>query len=97
MTDPHEDLVRELVEIVGDEIVVRVPIDALPNAASIAWDRRSRRKIVITDVWAFAAELVRELRREGETGDTLVTDMLDAAVTRAIENGDLGFEFEDER
>ena len=37
------------------------------------------------------------LGERNEIGDTLVTDMLDAAVTRAIENGDLGFEFEDEQ
>jgi len=89
--------VRELIEIVGDEIIIRVPVDALPDASSIAWDRRSTRKIVVTDIWAFAAELVRELRQERENGDTLVTNMLDGAVTKAIENGDLGFEFEDER
>src|SRR6185312_4057499 len=87
---------REIVEIIGDEVVILVPVESLPNAASIAWDRRSTRKIVVTDIWAFVAELVRELRREDENGDTLVTDMLDASVTKAIENGDLGFEFEDE-
>lgn len=89
--------IRELVEVSDGEIVIRIPIEILPNAASIAWDRRSTRRIVVTDSWAFASGLMNVLRREAENGDTPVTDMLDAAVTRAIENGVIGFEFEDEQ
>ena len=86
---------RELIEIVGGEFVIRVPIDALPNAAAIAWERRSTNELIITDCSVFAAEILCELRREKENGDTLVTDMLDMAVLRAVENGAEGFELKE--
>jgi hypothetical protein len=90
---PDNDLPsRELIEIIGDEIVIRVPIHAIPVAAAVAWETRSLRELKVTDVPVFAAELVSQLRREKENGDTLVTDMLDAAVIRAVEDGAEGFE-----
>src|SRR5574337_1845778 len=86
MTETH----RELVEIQGDQILIRIPISSLPIAAPIAWERYSPRKIVVTDLWPFAFEVLRQLKREQENGDTLVTGMLDTAVMRAIEIGCLG-------
>lgn len=85
----------QLVEIVGNEIVIRVPLDALPVAASAAWASRSLRELNVTDIPVFASELVNQLRQEKENGDTLVTDMLDAAVIRAVEWGAEGFDFGD--
>jgi len=86
---------RELVEIVDGEIIIRVPLDALPVAAAVAWGSRSLRELKVTDIPTFAREMMLELRREKENGDTLVTDMLDAAVIRVVENGGEGFEFGD--
>ena len=91
-TDQNQTAARELVEIVGAEIVIRVPLDAIPVAAAVAWETRSLREMKVTDIPVFAVELVRQLRREKENGETLVTDMLDAAVIRAVEDGAEGFE-----
>ncbi len=78
------------IEIEGGEIVIRIPIDALPIAAPIAFDGAygfGNHAIAVTDVAAFAREFLIELKRESETGETAVTRMLDAAVVRAFENG----------
>jgi hypothetical protein len=77
--------VRELVEIADDSIVIRIPIDALPSAAILAWKKYGQ--LCVTRTRVFAQGVVAELRREKENGDTLVTDMLDAAVIRAVEYG----------
>jgi len=77
-----------LVNIEGDEIVIRVPIDALPEACAIAWESSlGEHGIAITDLPVFAKEFVRELRREEENGDTLVHKMLDRAAYMAANNG----------
>ena len=83
---------REIAEISGQEIIIRVPFDALPVAAAVAWEGRSLRELKVTNIPVFATELVRQLLREKENGATLVTDMLDAAVIRAVEDGAEGFE-----
>jgi len=78
----------ELVAIEGDQIVIRVPIDALPEACAIAWDSSlGEHGITISDLPVFAKEFVRELRREEENGDTLVHKMLDRAAYMAANNG----------
>lgn len=43
--------------------------------------------IKITDAKVFANEVVQEINRESEIGDTLLTAMLDEAIKRAVENG----------
>lgn len=84
--------VREQVSLIDNFLVIRVPIDALSVAATLAWGKHAGRDLTVTDLPAFANELLRELRKERENGDTLVTDMLDAAVVRAIEDGAEGAE-----
>lgn len=86
---------RELVGIVGDEIVIRVPVSAIPIAAGLAWERRSTRDLRVTCLPAFAQEIIQQLKSEKENGDTLVTDMLDAACIRAVEYGAEGVEIEE--
>lgn len=41
----------------------------------------------ITDETVFAREVALEINREREDGSTMLTDMLDEAVKRAVENG----------
>lgn len=83
-----------LVKIEGDEIVIRVPIDATPFAAGYAMLRAWGQEYPVTDARVFAAELVRELRKEEEDGTTLVHTMLDKAVLNAVENGAEGVSLE---
>lgn len=74
--------------IEGDEIVIRVPIDALPTACQVAWDDRyGDHDLRVVDARAFAEEFVRELNAEEEDGTTLVHLMLDQAAVNAAENG----------
>jgi hypothetical protein len=78
------------VEIEGEEIVIRVPVDALPDAAATALDRHygfDTRSATVVDPQAFALDLLDHLRWEDENGDTLVTRMLDAACLKAEQWG----------
>lgn len=82
---------KELVSIEGDEIVIRVPILALPDAFKYCdyvegFDPEGPRPCV-TDAAVFARELLGELQREEEDGSTVVTEMLDDAMRAAVENG----------
>jgi hypothetical protein len=80
-----------MVAIEADQIVIRVPVLAVPHAAMIAFDNAyGEHRYEVEDGPAFAAELVTELGREEEDGTTLVHLMLDKAATRALENGGFG-------
>lgn len=84
---------REAAKIEGDEIVIRVPIEAIPHAASVAFDEQygeGEHDISVVDAPVFAKELLRELVAEKEDGTTLVDEMLDKACVRAAENGAFG-------
>ena len=84
----------ELAQIaMGDaefEIVIRVPISALPTAAEVAFDRVlgfGNHSYRVTDKHVFAQEVVFELNRESENGGTPVHKVLDAACFAALEQG----------
>lgn len=82
---------RRLVELEGGEIVIRVPVDAVPHAAAIAFDRHyGEHNIEVVDGDTFAIELLHELRKEDEQGNTLVDFMLDKACVRCAEAGAFG-------
>lgn len=53
--------------------------------------------IKITDVQQFALEVAREINKESEDGSTLLTRMLDRAISNAVENGCEGVDFNDSR
>lgn len=79
-----------IVNIEGDEIVIRVPVHALPDAAATAFDRHygfDVRSATVVDPEAFAKELFYVLSDEDENGDTLVTQMLDTACVKAEQAG----------
>lgn len=62
------------------------------------WDGESAPdvpNIVITDAAIFAKEVVAEIDREREDGSTLLTDFLDEAIKRAVENGCEGVDHDD--
>jgi hypothetical protein len=85
----------ELVRIEGDEIVIRVPISAIPDAAAVSFDDAFGyldHNCRVTDAALAAESIVRALRHESEDGTTLVHEMLDSAVLNAFEEGDEGFD-----
>lgn len=49
---------------------------------------------VVEDEKVYAAEVVTSLNSEREDGSTLVTDMIDAAIEHAIENGCEGIKYD---
>ena len=54
------------------------------------WDGETRKEqpcVKIDDIEVFMAEVVLEINAEREDGSTLLTDMLDAAIQNAVENG----------
>lgn len=80
----------EMANIEGTEIVIRVPFDAIPDAAKVAFDEEwgeGEHGIAVVDPAVFAGELVRALNDEGEDGTTLVHQMLDKACVNAAEDG----------
>ena len=102
LVKPDNDELRELIAIEGDEIVIRVSMDALVFAtehgpALEAWsDEHSRfRGVKVTDPRKWLVSVFRALRREAENGDTPVHLMLDAALRYAAEQGEEGIEIED--
>jgi hypothetical protein len=80
-------------KIENDQIVIRVPITALENAVTYAWDNEygfKQHALYIEDVNEFAKELVRALNTEEENGETLITKAFDKATINATENGAFG-------
>ena len=83
-----------MVKIEGDEIVIRIPICALPVAAQYVWDEEfgiDEHDYYIDNIDEFAKELVSALCDESEDGSTVVHDMLDKALISVTEDGGLGF------
>jgi hypothetical protein len=86
----------ELVQIEGDDIVIRITPDALTHATehgalcTVIPQTGNFRCAQITDTGKWRDAIVRALRREQENGDTLVHLMLDAALEHAMEQGEEG-------
>jgi hypothetical protein len=80
--------------IEDDEIVIRVPIAALPHAVEVALENEGadpERKLFVANAYVFAGELVHALNAERDRdGSTPVDLMLDKAVVTAIGNGAFG-------
>jgi hypothetical protein len=72
-------------------IYIKVPIKSLSSGWKTTIDANMARKgyehFRITDQRAFARDLVRTLNRENDVGDTMLTELLDRAVPKAIEEG----------
>lgn len=77
--------------IEGGYIVIRVPIVALRHAGEIAQEKIwGKVEFAVTNEVALAQDMVTEINRESETGETKITRMLDNAVCEAIEAGSWG-------
>lgn len=81
------------VSIEDGHIVIRLPIAALPLIVDHEHlDEEGAPAFILTDVHAFAAAVVHELRHESEDGTTMVHKMFDNAVLDAIDSGADGVE-----
>jgi hypothetical protein len=79
--------------IENGDIIIRAPIDALPQVAEGAWvigalDKRWK----VTDPAIFAKELLHALNNEDEQGTTMIHKMFDKAINEALEQGAEGIE-----
>lgn len=72
----------------GDRLVIEIGIDTLKFCAE-NWPAPP---VVVSDMDGFAADVCRALNNESETGETLVTRMLDRAMEKAIDDGSLHIE-----
>lgn len=82
------------VECGGGELRITIGISTLCFAVTRgdAWGNHGLTAFKVTDEEAFAEGILRELRREDETGATMVHRMLDAAAKQAVEQGSEGIE-----
>lgn len=79
--------------IEGDTVVIRISLVSLPTAVEGAWASYGLpTRMKVTDVKAFAKELVIALNREEEDGTTRIHTMFDGAINEAIEQGAEGIE-----
>lgn len=69
-------------------LVIRVPLNNLEQVIEGSWALGALEvRYKITDVNAFAKDLVGQLNTEDEQGTTLVHTMFDKAISEAIESG----------
>ncbi len=84
------------VTIENGEIVVRVPIEALPVALEYQdWNMNedgTANRWRVTDTAALAKELVNALKMESETGNTFLTKAFDDAMLHVLEQGGEGID-----
>lgn len=80
----------EYAKIEGEEIVIRIPISAIPEAVQVAFDHAygfERHDFAVANAEVFAREILAELNSEQEDGTTPIDLLLDAAACKAMENG----------
>ncbi len=80
------------VAVVDGRLIISVGVDTLCHAVTVG-RRYGTGNIDVTNVDAFAGEILRELEREEEDGTTPITSLLDGAAEKAIENGAEGADF----
>lgn len=83
-----------IAKIEDDEIVIRLPIAAIPFAASVAFvecnydlDDDGEPKMEVSDAVVFAPYLATALSQESEDGTTPVHKLLDQMIVEACERG----------
>lgn len=91
--------------IEGDELVIRIGIDTLAFGCSHSpkfyeYEKHRDKPIgdpflKITDNRLFATDVVRALQHEEEDGSGPLSDLLDEAAQRAIDDGAEGVDYED--
>lgn len=92
---------RLTAEVIGNRIVISIGINTAAWATNehpdfYTYDEKVRdwtHKIQVTDIRAFAKEIVRAMLNEREDGSTITTDFMDKAILDAVEDGAVGVEF----
>lgn len=89
MTD--NDLILPSVTVEGDELVIRITLDTLCHAVTMAgnWptDYEGKSMATITDRPLFVKELIGQLQNENEQGATPLHLLFDEAALAVIEAG----------
>ena len=87
--------------VVGNELVLRIGVNTLAWAGGHCpdfWDGEAANAdgpyIKVTDPLAFAREVALALNAEREDGSNLLSDVLDAAIKAAVEDGCEGVDHE---
>lgn len=82
------------VGLVGDRLVISIPIDTLVFAAEHAFETAygEEHGLKVTDSKIFAEDVLRALQYEKEDGTTPVHELLDAALISAVDDGSEGVE-----
>lgn len=77
------------VKIENDEIVIRVPLDALPYAVEYALDDHLGidHGVKVTDLTTFAKGFLDALHEENDLGETILTVAFDRAIVNAYDDG----------
>ena len=85
------------VDLDEDRVVISMGVNTLKCCADHAPqfydDELGRQTVLVTDAHAFAHEVVRMLGSEDEVGSSLVIEMFDQAMDRAVDDGCDGVEY----
>lgn len=73
--------------IENDQIVIRIGIETQAWCALAKNGGKLQENLRVSDPLQFAKDVIRELERESETGETLLTNALDAAREAAVDQG----------
>jgi len=107
MKDKHDTKTKDIFDsplrckAVGGDIQMGIGMRTLLFAAESHpdfWDGRSGLdvpNIKVTDIQEFALEVARAINSEEEDGSTLLTRMLDKAISNAVESGCEGVAYDD--
>lgn len=79
-------------EVKDGELLIRIGVKTLAWSAKNDGLRLLHRRDRV-DVDLFAVEVCRELQRENEIGETMLTDLLDVAMQKVINNGPISIDF----
>lgn len=81
----------------NEEIVIRIPVDAIPYCVEVACDEfyGPDHGIHVVDLNEFKKEFLRALEHEEENGDTVLHKAFDKAIINAVEGGAFGLNEED--
>src|SRR5687768_6070156 len=84
-----------LVRVTGGRLIISVGIDTFAFAQHVIIqneDYGKKETFLIRKPGVFAVEVMHEMEKEREDGSTILTDLLDLASRRAIENGSVAGE-----
>ena len=85
MTSQERQPLRAFIR--GGVLTISIGVETLAHAVRTGQGFGGDAEVLVSDVEAFARDVLRELEREQEDGTTPVHAMLDAAARAAVEDG----------